>query len=66
MDPATFDASKARQLREAGINRVSLGVQSFDDEILKRCGRSHTSREALKAVEDCIKAGLEVNHNLWS
>ncbi|KAM1025706.1 hypothetical protein ACFX14_038716 [Malus domestica] len=38
MDPATFDAKKMKGLMELGVNRVSLGVQAFQEELLKACG----------------------------
>lgn len=41
-------------LRTAGVNRVSIGVQSFDDEVLRFLGRAHTSQEAANAVELCV------------
>lgn len=50
MDPGTFDASKLDELLGLGINRVSLGVQAFQEELLRVCGRSHGLRE----VEDAI------------
>ena len=43
----------------AGINRVSIGVQSFDDDILKVLGRNHSGEKAQKAVEDTFKAGIK-------
>ncbi|HOW97161.1 MAG TPA: radical SAM family heme chaperone HemW [Kiritimatiellia bacterium] len=48
-NPVTLDAEKIRILRGAGVNRVSLGVQSFDDGVLKFLGRLHTAREAVEA-----------------
>lgn len=41
MDPGTFDLETLKNLSAAGINRVSLGVQSFHDGILEKCGRAH-------------------------
>ena len=41
MDPGTFDADRLDAFLSAGVNRVSLGVQSFDEELLKACGRAH-------------------------
>ena len=45
------DNRALRQLRRAGFNRLSLGVQSGDDELLRAIGRIHTWRQALEAVE---------------
>jgi oxygen-independent coproporphyrinogen-3 oxidase len=50
-NPSSVEATRFRGYREAGVNRVSLGVQSLDDGALKELGRLHTAREALDAVE---------------
>ncbi|MDO4952810.1 MAG: radical SAM family heme chaperone HemW [Synergistaceae bacterium] len=47
--------------KSAGVSRVSLGVQSFDDNELNFLGRLHDSRRALEAVEDAVEAGFSVN-----
>jgi oxygen-independent coproporphyrinogen-3 oxidase len=49
-NPTSVEASRFRGYRAAGVNRVSLGVQSLDDSVLKQLGRLHTAREALDAV----------------
>jgi oxygen-independent coproporphyrinogen-3 oxidase len=49
-NPSSVEATRFRGYRAAGVNRVSLGVQSLDDEVLKQLGRLHTVREALDAV----------------
>jgi len=41
-------------LAEAGVNRVSVGVQSFDDEVLRSLGRAHTAARAVAALEVCL------------
>lgn len=46
MNPATVAVDKAALLRDAGINRVSMGVQSWDDEVLKLLGRTHDAQKA--------------------
>ena len=48
-----------RALRRAGFNRISLGVQSSDDEELRRLGRVHTWQQVKDAVAACRKAGLD-------
>ena len=58
MDPGTFDEDKLRGFLALGVNRVSLGVQSFDDEVLKRAGRSHDVREAERAIEMMRSCGV--------
>jgi oxygen-independent coproporphyrinogen-3 oxidase len=49
-NPTSVDATRFRGYRSAGVNRVSLGVQSLDDGALKELGRLHTVQEALDAV----------------
>jgi putative oxygen-independent coproporphyrinogen III oxidase len=49
-NPSSVEAGRFRGYRAAGVNRVSLGVQSLDDSALKALGRLHTAREALEAV----------------
>jgi putative oxygen-independent coproporphyrinogen III oxidase len=49
-NPTSVEAARFRGYRAAGVNRVSLGVQSLDDGVLKQLGRLHTAREALDAV----------------
>ncbi len=57
-NPGTVDEAKLAALREAGFNRLSLGVQSFDDEFLRSIGRSHTRAQALDAYSTARKAGF--------
>ncbi len=49
-NPTSVEATRFRGYREAGVNRVSLGVQALDDAALKELGRLHSAREALDAV----------------
>jgi len=49
-NPGSVEAGRFQAYREAGVNRVSLGVQSFDDEALSFLGRRHSAAEATKAV----------------
>ncbi len=49
-NPTSVEATRFRGYRAAGVNRVSLGVQSLDDRALAELGRMHTAREALDAV----------------
>ncbi|MGV6817523.1 MAG: radical SAM family heme chaperone HemW [Thiotrichales bacterium] len=62
-NPGTVEQGKFNQFREAGINRLSLGVQSLDDRFLKALGRIHSSEEALRAFDVARRAGFE-NLNL--
>jgi putative oxygen-independent coproporphyrinogen III oxidase len=50
-NPGTFEAQKFAEFRALGINRLSVGVQSFNPEHLQRLGRIHDDREARRAVE---------------
>ncbi len=50
-NPTSVEAERFRGYRAAGVNRVSLGVQSLDDASLKSLGRLHSAREALDAVK---------------
>ena len=61
--PATVGADKLRALRERGVNRISLGVQSFDAGTLALLGRRHTPRQIFRAFEQIRAAGFE-NVNL--
>lgn len=55
-NPSTVEADKFHAFREAGINRVSLGVQALNDEDLRFLGRRHDAGEALRAIE--IASGI--------
>ena len=50
-NPGTFEAEKFRSYRDSGINRLSIGIQSFNSEHLKALGRIHDAGEAKRAVE---------------
>ncbi|MFZ7282124.1 radical SAM family heme chaperone HemW [Avibacterium avium] len=58
-NPGTAEASRFAGFVEAGVNRLSLGIQSFDDEKLQRLGRIHNSREAKSAVQMAKDAGFK-------
>lgn len=57
-NPGTVDAPKLAALRQAGFNRLSLGVQSLDDDLLRALGRIHTADEALVAFDVARAAGF--------
>ncbi|MEE6035393.1 radical SAM family heme chaperone HemW, partial [Avibacterium paragallinarum] len=68
-NPGTAEASRFSGYVEAGVNRLSLGIQSFDDEKLQRLGRIHNSREAQSAVQMAKNSGfhrinLDLMHGL--
>ena len=50
-NPGTVEAGKFAQFRDAGVNRLSLGIQSFNDENLQALGRIHSADEAKRAIE---------------
>jgi oxygen-independent coproporphyrinogen-3 oxidase len=64
-NPGTLEAGKFAEFRAAGINRLSIGVQSFDDAMLAKLGRIHGVREAIAAAEAAHAAGFaELNLDL--
>jgi len=58
-NPATVRPEKARLLKDAGVNRISLGVQSWNDATLKTLGRVHSSAQARTTVETLKAAAFE-------
>jgi len=57
-NPEGLTPEKLRLLREAGVDRLSLGVQSFEKEALRALGRIHTAEGALRAIERAREAGF--------
>ena len=67
VNPGTADLTKLRTYRSAGINRLSIGVQSFDDADLKLLGRIHTSDQARRIFHMAREAGFSnINLDLMS
>lgn len=62
-NPGTFEQEKFNAFRQAGVNRLSIGIQSFNQEHLESLGRIHDSKQALSAIETAKLAGFE-NINL--
>ena len=62
-NPGTVELERFQGFRAAGVNRLSIGIQSFDDEKLKALGRIHGRAEALRAAEAARAAGFD-NFNL--
>ncbi|MDY2943188.1 MAG: coproporphyrinogen-III oxidase family protein [Paludibacteraceae bacterium] len=58
-NPGDLTPDYLRAIREAGVNRLSIGIQSFDDEVLRRIGRRHTAAEAKAAVKAAQAAGFD-------
>ena len=63
-NPGTVEAARFRGFREAGVNRISIGVQSFDDGMLRALGRIHTADEARRAIDAALAAFDRVNVDL--
>ncbi|MFC5049579.1 radical SAM family heme chaperone HemW [Rubritalea spongiae] len=64
-NPATFELKKAQLFKQLGISRISLGIQSFDNTVLKTLGREHNRVEAMEAVPILREAGIpQVNIDL--
>jgi putative oxygen-independent coproporphyrinogen III oxidase len=55
-NPGTFETDRFRAYRAAGVTRLSVGVQSFDDGLLRAIGRVHDSAQALAAVQEAAQA----------
>ncbi len=62
-NPGTIDADKLRALRALGVNRLCIGVQAFDDAVLRRLNRGHTVADALETYDLARRAGFD-NVNL--
>lgn len=58
-NPGDLTEQKLERLRAAGVNRLSIGVQSFSDSLLRSIGRRHTSQEAIEAIQVARKAGFD-------
>ena len=63
MNPATVSLEKARTLRQLGVNRVSMGVQSWEPQLLAVLGRVHSAEQARRSYEILREAGF-TNVNL--
>jgi oxygen-independent coproporphyrinogen-3 oxidase len=62
-NPGTFEQQRFAEYQAIGINRLSIGIQSFNDQSLTALGRIHNGQQAIKAVETAHKVGFE-NFNL--
>ena len=58
-NPGTAEAGRFHGYGEAGVNRISIGVQSFDDRQLKKLGRIHNAEEAVRAIQMAKDGGIE-------
>jgi len=63
-NPGTVEAARFRGFRDAGVNRISIGVQSFDERMLAALGRIHGPEEARRAIEAALASFDNVNIDL--
>src|SRR5918998_1612113 len=63
-NPGTVEAARFRGFRDAGVNRLSIGVQSFDDRMLAALGRIHSAEEAKRAIDAARATFDNVNIDL--
>ncbi len=63
-NPGTFEAQKYADFSQAGVNRLSIGVQSFDNDKLKALGRIHDALDARRAIDSALKSIGNVNIDL--
>jgi len=63
-NPGTVEAARFKGFRAAGVNRISVGVQSFDERMLKALGRIHDAGEARRAVDAALASFDNVNLDL--
>lgn len=59
VNPGTIDQGKIEDYRRSGVNRISLGIQSFDERLLKAIGRVHSARDAVDAVRLLQDSGFD-------
>lgn len=58
-NPGTTDPEKLQAMREGGVNRISFGVQSFDNGLLKDIGRIHDTEDVYRSIENARAAGFD-------
>jgi putative oxygen-independent coproporphyrinogen III oxidase len=63
-NPGTVEAARFRGFRAAGVNRISIGVQSFDERMLKALGRIHSADDARRAIDAALASFDNVNIDL--
>jgi oxygen-independent coproporphyrinogen III oxidase len=65
VDPVTLigpeGLERLKIMRDYGVDRLTIGIQSFNNHILKLMNRHHGSKEALESIDNCLKAGYQVN-----
>jgi oxygen-independent coproporphyrinogen-3 oxidase len=63
-NPTSSEAGRFRALRDGGVNRLSIGVQSFEDEVLRFLGRTHAAADAVRAIEAALAVFDRVSFDL--
>jgi putative oxygen-independent coproporphyrinogen III oxidase len=58
-NPGDLSKEKLAILKDAGVNRLSFGVQTFNDELLKKIGRSHRAKDVFESIENAKTAGFD-------
>ncbi|MBB5150020.1 MULTISPECIES: radical SAM family heme chaperone HemW [Ureibacillus] len=58
-NPDELTIEKLKALKNGGVNRLSLGVQSFDQQLLQKLGRTHTNDDVYKAIDNAIAVGFQ-------
>jgi len=58
-NPGDLSSEKIKILKNSGVNRISFGVQSFNDELLKSIGRVHRAEDVFRSVQEAKNAGFE-------
>ncbi len=58
-NPVDLNIYKLSSYLDIGINRLSIGIQSFSDSLLKKLGRNHDQKSAIKSIENTLKAGFK-------
>ncbi|MBM7651695.1 radical SAM family heme chaperone HemW [Neobacillus cucumis] len=58
-NPGDLSKEKLQILKDAGVNRISLGVQTFNEELLKKIGRVHKAKDVYQSVENAKRIGFE-------
>lgn len=63
-DPLTYDTERLKFFKSLGVNRLSIGLQSTQDTVLKFLGRKHNAKEGLSAVRQAVDTGFRVSADL--
>jgi oxygen-independent coproporphyrinogen-3 oxidase len=58
LNPGRVELARVPGFRAAGVSRISVGAQAFDDTTLRRLGRAHAAADALRGLEACLAAGF--------